>query len=197
MALTIPLCTGLAVYAAPLVGTVYGSSWLRAASIVPALCVLGGVRVVLELAYDYLAAIGLAAWNLRLQALWLVLLVPALAAGALWRGVEGVALAHAAVALVVVTPLFCVVLGRSGVSMKRMLTLQARPVLAGVAVLGTGLVAQQVWANAWLQIAAGSLAGLLLMVAVLRPLVPMARSSMQLASAEPAALVPAPGREIP
>jgi PST family polysaccharide transporter len=170
LGIAVPLCAALATYAAPLVEVLYGSRWLPAAAVVPALCVLSGVRVVLELAYDFLAAIGRTRWVLSLQTFWLVLLVPALTAGAAWGEIQGVAVAHAAVAVALVVPAFLVALRRCGVPILTLAALSWRPMLAGLLVIGTGKVAQAVLGGPFAELVLGGAVSALCAVVVVLPL---------------------------
>ena len=195
LGIAVPLCAALAVYSRPLVEVLYGSTWLPAAAVVPALCVLGGVRVVLELAYDFLAAIGRTRWVLALQTFWLVLLVPALTAGAAWGEIQGVAVAHAAVAVVLVVPAFLVVLSRCGVPILTLTAMSWRPVVAGVLVLGTGKLAQAVLGGPIAELALGGAVSAICAAVVLLPLRQQGRNmARDLHSGGPAAaLVSPPG----
>jgi len=140
MAVTVPLCAMLAVYARPAVSVLYGDVWLPAATALPLLCVLGGARVLLELAYDYLAALAHTINNMVLQGIWFLLLIPALTAGASIDGLRGVAGAHALVAVAIVVPAFLFVLHRNGVGLRFLMRFAARPLLAGALVVLSGLV---------------------------------------------------------
>ncbi len=139
LALTIPMCAVLGVYARQAVGVLYGDTWLPAADALTLMCVLGAVRVVLELGYDYLAAIGRTSDNLILQGLWFVVLIPVLTVGAALDGIRGVAAGHAVVAVLVILPVFLLIVRRAGVRLPGLLRLSGRPALAGVLVVGSGL----------------------------------------------------------
>lgn len=140
LALTIPMCAVLGVYARQAVAVLYGATWLPAADALTLMCVLGAVRVVVELGYDYLAALGRTSSNMLLQGVWFVVLVPTLTLGADLDGIRGVAAAHALVAVVVILPLFLAIARRGGVRLHDLVRLSGRPVAAGLVVVASGLV---------------------------------------------------------
>lgn len=128
----------LAVLAEPLVELLYGPRWSATASALRWLAVLGGLRVVLDLGYDVLAALGRTRSLLAVQVVWFGSLLVALPLGARWRGIEGVALAHCAVAAVVVMPFHVVCWHRAGLRVGSIgravaLPLVATPVAVAVA----------------------------------------------------------------
>ncbi|MEP6797579.1 MAG: lipopolysaccharide biosynthesis protein [Lapillicoccus sp.] len=140
LALTVPMCALLGVYARAAIGVLYGDRWLPAADALMLMCVLGAVRVVLELGYDYLAAIGRTADNLLLQGLWFLVLIPVLTVGADVDGIRGVAAGHAVVAVVIILPVFLVLAHRNGIRLWAIARLSGRPLLAGLVVVGSGLL---------------------------------------------------------
>ena len=130
---TLPACLVLAALAEPVVGLVYGEAWLPAASVLPWLMVLALVRVLGELVYDFLVALGSSGSNLTLQVVWLAALVISLPVAVRAGGIEGVAMAHAGVATFVVLPAYAIVLHRAGVSLRAMAAQVSRPLVATVA----------------------------------------------------------------
>jgi PST family polysaccharide transporter len=108
-------------------------------------------RVVGELVYDFLVALGLSKPNLAIQVVWLVALAIALPIGVRVGGIEGVAIGHAIVAILVVGPMYAYFLRRAGVSLRQVAVHLSRPLAgtamgagagAGVVVLVSGGVAQ-------------------------------------------------------
>jgi O-antigen/teichoic acid export membrane protein len=130
---TLPACLALAALAEPIVGIVYGDTWLPAASVLPWLMVLALARVIGELVYDFLVALGSSRSNLTLQVVWLAALVVSLPVAVRAGGIEGVAMAHAGVATLVVLPAYAVVLRRAGVSLRAMAEQVSRPLVATIA----------------------------------------------------------------
>ncbi len=99
-----PVCALLIALAAPLVRFVYGERWAASAAPLRWLAVLGAMRVVAELGYDYLVAAGRPRATVVLQAAWFFSLVPALTIGAHLNGITGVGEGHAFVVIFVVLP---------------------------------------------------------------------------------------------
>jgi PST family polysaccharide transporter len=134
VAVTAPVCLLLAGAAEPAINLVYGEAWAASARILGWLAGLAVLRIVVELAYDYLVVLGRSGRLLMLQVLWLVALVPALPAGALLAGAQGVAGAQVGVALLVVLPLYLRELRAVGVPVREALTRIGPPLLVATCV---------------------------------------------------------------
>ncbi|NKQ99657.1 oligosaccharide flippase family protein, partial len=93
----LPLCAVLAVTAPDVVRLVYGDAWAPAAAALRWLALLAGVRILAEIAYDYLVVIGRSRALLAIQCVWAAVLVPAV-----WFGIERGGIAGAATALTAV-----------------------------------------------------------------------------------------------
>jgi PST family polysaccharide transporter len=126
---TLPVCALLGLLALPVVTTLYGTKWSESATVLQFLAVLGLVRVATELGYDFLVALGFTRRTLWLQVGWLVALVVGLPIGAKLDGIRGVAIAHAAVAALLVLPAFVVAVCRTGVRLSALTRAVRRPVL--------------------------------------------------------------------
>ena len=137
---TLPACLMLAVFAEPIVRTVYGDTWAAAAAALPWLMVLAIARVLGELVYDFLVALGASRTNLVVQTIWFVALLAALPIAAHQGGIEAVAMAHAGVAMMIVIPAYGVALARSGVSLRAVAGQLARPVAGGALAAAAGVV---------------------------------------------------------
>jgi PST family polysaccharide transporter len=148
---TLPACLVLAALARPIVQIVYGDTWLPAASVLPWLMVLALVRVVGELVYDFLVALGSSRSNLSLQVVWLTALAIALPIAARKGGIEAVAMAHAGVAVCIVVPTYAIVLHRAGVSLRAVASQVLRPLVAtvagGVVAVGVALLIPDAFAR--------------------------------------------------
>lgn len=166
---TLPACVLLAVLARPLLDVVYGTRWAPAAAVLPCLAVLALVRVLVELGYDLLVALGRTPANLSVQGLWLLVLVPALLLGAR-HGIVGVARAHALVAVGVVLPALGLALRRAGVSLRRIGELLVRPALGAVLAALVAMTGLHVVSGSLLRLALSGSASLLCYVAVVHPL---------------------------
>ena len=148
---TLPACLVLAALARPIVQIVYGDTWLPAASVLPWLMVLALVRVIGELVYDFLVALGSSRSNLSLQVVWLTALAIALPIAARRGGIEAVAMAHAGVAVGIVVPTYAIVLHRAGVSLRAVASQVLRPLVAtvagGVVAVGVALLIPDAFAR--------------------------------------------------
>lgn len=142
VALTVTLpCLALLIVLTPeVIGFLYGDRWLPAAIAARLLLLLGGVRVLMDLMFDLVAADGRSHTTLMLRLLWLAALVPALFAGAHLDGLRGVGTAHVIVALVVVLPLLLRIVRATGVPLRGLTAQVVRPVLATAAAVGVMLL---------------------------------------------------------
>jgi O-antigen/teichoic acid export membrane protein len=124
------------------VTVVYGAQWRPAASVVGLLAVMGAIRVLANLAQDFLTAVARTRVVLVLQLAWLGVLVPALIIGAHVDGIRGVGFAHSLTAAAIALPLLVIALPRaSDVPVKKVLGALSRPALAaGAGLVGGGLV---------------------------------------------------------
>lgn len=126
----LPVGVLLAALAHPLVVLLYGERWSASAGVLAALGFFGALRVALDLVATYMMARGASRPVLYVQVLWFVGLIPAVIAGARWRGIEGAAWAHVAVSVAVILPAYAVGLRRLGVSVRALLGALWLPVVA-------------------------------------------------------------------
>lgn len=131
----------LAVLANPVVELIYGSRWLPSAYILTWLGCFGALRTLFDLAAGYLVARGGGNSIFFVQLAWLGTLIPATIIGA-WTGqAVGVAVAHLAVALVVVCPSYAVALRANGADVRAVAIKLWPPLAAGLpALIVTGWV---------------------------------------------------------
>ncbi len=155
--LTVLLCTLLAALAYPTILFVYGTKWRGAAPVLVSLALLGGTRVLIEFIYDVFVAVGHSRPLLWLQGLWVVLLVPALTAGARLDGVRGVGFAHAVVAVGIMLPVFSRALHPIGISMVDVGRQLARPLLGAAAAGTAGVLTVHVLGEGFAGLAVGGL----------------------------------------
>ncbi|WP_305784100.1 lipopolysaccharide biosynthesis protein [Symbioplanes lichenis] len=134
--LTMPVCVLLAVAADPLIRLVYGSTWGPAADVLPWLALLGALRIVFELIYDYFVVLADTRVVFTVQVIWLVSLVPAVWLGARSGGSPGAAAAQFAVGLAVVLPLYLYELRRAGIAPRAFLGRLAGPTLGSLVAAG-------------------------------------------------------------
>ncbi|MCZ7627699.1 MAG: hypothetical protein M5U19_00685 [Microthrixaceae bacterium] len=114
-----------------MVDVVYGAVWADAAAPLRWLLIVGGLRVLLQLAGEIIAVVDRTMVVLRLRFLWLLLLPLALDYGAEHMGLSGVGIAHVLVALVIMSPLFLREVRRSGIPLKPLGGTLPRPAVAG------------------------------------------------------------------
>lgn len=122
----------LAILSGPIVQVVYGSAWAPAAFVLSALAIAAVARVLTDLAFHLLLAVGAPLSSALIQLSWLVALIPATVVAALFWGVVGIGWAQAAVAVVVAIPVHAYGLRRAGVSLGALAKGLAYPALAGV-----------------------------------------------------------------
>jgi O-antigen/teichoic acid export membrane protein len=132
---TVPMVLVLIVIAPDLVDVVYGTRWIDAVAPLRWLLVIGGLRVLLQLVGELIAVLGRTRRVLRLRCIWLLLLPVALDAGAERSGLVGVGVAHVAVALIVMVPLFLRELRLSGVPVAPLAPILVRPAAGAIAAL--------------------------------------------------------------
>lgn len=130
-AIAVPCCVGLSVCAGPIVEIIYGSAWEQAAAPLRWLALAAAVRILCELAYDYLVIASGTGWLLGVQVVWFVALLPAVAVGVSLGGLAGAGVAQLVVSTCVVTPAYVFVLRRSGVAVGQLARAMALPVLTG------------------------------------------------------------------
>ncbi len=135
----------LAVLARPVIHVVYGQRWSAAAVPLMFLATLGTVRVLMELAYDFLVALGRTRIVLLVQGVWFLALVVLLPVGARLGGLAGVGAGHLVAALCVVIPVQAAALHRAGVPMRAVARSWARPLVAGAVA-----AAVTAWSARWL-----------------------------------------------
>jgi O-antigen/teichoic acid export membrane protein len=126
-AVAAPVCMMIGGAAAPLIGFVYGARWLPAARPLLWLAVLAAVQIFLLLAYDYLVVLARSRFLLVTSVAWLLVLVPALIAGADIGGIHGAAVAEAVVAACFVLPWYLLELRRAGIRARALFACLARP----------------------------------------------------------------------
>ena len=141
LGVALPGCTALALLAYPIITLVYGSKWAAAAAVLTPLALLSVVRIVTELTYDLLVSVGRTRNVLLIQMAWVSALIPSLIIGSRVAGIQGVAVAHVVVAVVLVLPLYLHAASKVGVPAMQLLrsALPAVAATAAVAVIILGL----------------------------------------------------------
>lgn len=139
---TLPVCLLISGSAVPLINFVYGPKWVPAAQALVWLALLGALRILFELTYDYFVVLAKSRVVFTVQLAWLLALIPSLIVGARLGGIGGVAIAGVVVAAVVVLPWYLTELSKVGIKLRSLAVLLWLPLAAAVAV---GFVA---WAAA-------------------------------------------------
>jgi O-antigen/teichoic acid export membrane protein len=147
----------IATLATPLVGVLYGEKWLPAVVALQWLALLGALRVILELCYDLLVAVGRAGSLVRVQIGWLAALVLALPIGAHLGGIEGVAIAQGVVVAAIVLPLNVWLLAGSGLRFGTLARALQPVAIAAAAATLVALAALQLDLPRWLTLFGGGL----------------------------------------
>jgi len=159
----------LSALAAPIVDTVYGARWAASATPLRLLAMLGLARIAVMFMFDLMIGDGRSRTVLRLQATWLVFLVPALILGTNMDGIRGAAIAHLIVTIVVVLPMFTLALRPSGVHPNDIFKVAIRPLVSAVpTALAAIAVASTVGADP-LKVVVGGTAGAVVYLAVWLP----------------------------
>ncbi|WHT21100.1 oligosaccharide flippase family protein [Crossiella sp. CA-258035] len=136
----------LAILSGPIVEVVYGSAWAPAAHVLSALAIAAVARVLTDLAFHLLLAVGAPLSSALVNVSWLVALVPATVAAAMVWGLVGIGWAQAVVAFVVAVPVHAWRLHRAGISLAALAKGLAYPALAGLLAVA-GLLAIRAFAD--------------------------------------------------
>lgn len=134
---TLPVCALLGTLAEPLVTLVYGERWRPSAAALQYLAIFGAARVLVELAYDFLVAVGRSRLTLYLQLVWFATLLPSILVGARLGGIAGVAIGQAAVSMLLIVPLFVAALVRNGATLRGLSAPLLRPILGTAGLIAT------------------------------------------------------------
>jgi PST family polysaccharide transporter len=152
MAASVPICTGLACYAAPMLAAVYGPQWTAAAAALQVLA-MDGNRVLLTL-----------------QGVWLIAMVPATIAGTHLDGIRGAAIAQLLVAALIVLPAFVFVLHKRGLSLWPTVLACRRPLIGAVLIVVGAVAVHAVVSGPWPQLLVGMAVSVVVYVPVVLPM---------------------------
>jgi O-antigen/teichoic acid export membrane protein len=158
-AAALPAGAFLALLSVPLITVVYGDMWLAAAPVLAALGIFGALRAVFDVWVAYLLAHGAARTVFCIQLVWFVALVPATIYGTIWWGIEGAAVAHVVVGLVIILPAYGLALHRTGASVRVLLRSSWQPLAAMVPAGALAFILASQLANPVLALLIGGLAG--------------------------------------
>lgn len=134
-----PIAALTAALATPIVTVLYGDKWGPAAVVLPYLMILTVVRVLASFALDILMGAGATRSTLWVNLIWAVALIPSLIYATSRGHIQGAAIAHAVVGLIVAIPIVIVALHRVGVRLAPIAPALGRPIIG--AAVGGGLAA--------------------------------------------------------
>lgn len=155
-----PISALVIALAHPLIVTAYGEAWAPAGVALATLGVFGATRILVELFADLSVGAGRTVWLFWVQVAWLVTLTPALYFGIQWWGIAGAGVAHAAVACLVVIPLYVKALTSVlRVSSWQLLRGSLSSLLAAALAGGAAWLATHTLSNSLLALAVGALLG--------------------------------------
>jgi O-antigen/teichoic acid export membrane protein len=187
-AVTLPVCLLISGSAVPLIGFVYGAKWAPAAPALVWLAVLGALRILFELTYDYFVVLARSRVVFTVQVAWLLALIPSLIAGAWLGGIRGAAIAGVAVAAGVVLPWYLIELSRIGIKARALAARLWLPLLAAAAVGAAASAAAAVIPNDFAACAVGGVVSLIaigLLLYRMRPALTVLRAAMSKHEATP------------
>jgi O-antigen/teichoic acid export membrane protein len=180
-AVTLPVCLLISGAAVPLIGLVYGAKWAPAAQALMWLALLGALRILFELTYDYFVVLARSRVVFTVQVAWLLALIPSLIAGAWLGGIRGVGIAGVAVAAGVVLPWYLIELSRIGIKARSLAAGLWLPLVAALAVGAAAWAAARVIPNDFAACAVGGVVALIaigLLVYRKRPALTALRATM-------------------
>lgn len=159
-AIAFPICLGLSGAAGPLIDVVYGDVWGAAAGALVWLGIVAAMRILFEIAYDFLVVLGKTRQVFAIQIASLAGLVPAVYAGAEIAGIAGASAALIAVGTSITLPAYLLSLKISGISITQLAASMATPVITALGVVAAAIAADELLASDALAVGATGLAGL-------------------------------------
>lgn len=157
---TLPVCLVISGLAVPLVRFVYGTRWEPAAQALLWLALLGALRILFELSYDYFVVLARSQVVFTVQLVWLFALVPSLIDGARLGGIRGVAIAGLLIAATIVLPLYLYELRKVEIRVRALAAGLWWPFVAAVAVGWAALAESRVIANDLIAVMIGGMVAL-------------------------------------
>jgi PST family polysaccharide transporter len=151
-----PSVTFLAAESESIVRIIYGDAWAGASAALFWLALVGGLRILFELIYDYLVVAGMTGSIMSIQVFSLVALIPALVLGAT-GGIAGVAMAQFVVGAALTLPLYLWRLRAGGVQPLRVLRQLLLPAGASATLLaGSALLGRMELGGSWAFLLSGA-----------------------------------------
>nr|WP_260173280.1 oligosaccharide flippase family protein [Nocardioides albus] len=165
--IALPACAAIAATAPDLVRFVYGAEWAPAGEVLHWLAMFAALRILFELAYDYVVVLGRSNAILAVQIVGIFALAPALWVAVGWRGIDGAALAVVAVAVLVTGPMYVRLLRLSGIRLGSLVRALVVPLLGAVVCYALGLVVAAGVESPFLTLAAAGTATLAVIAVLL------------------------------
>lgn len=166
--LTIPICLIVAGSAVPIVTFIYGSNWTESATVLPWLAVMAIFRIFFELSYDFIVVLGRSFSILVIQLVWVCVLIPALVIGAHLWGLPGLAAMQAAVAGLIVVPMYLIQFNRLGLRARDVGSRLWLPLLVGVLAGSLSLFVSRIVATSFVACLISGTIGVVTVVILLR-----------------------------
>ena len=159
-AAALPVCLLISGMAVPLLGLAYGKQWVPAAPALTWLVVLGALRIMYELIYDFFVVLARSRVVFTVQLVWLLALVPALVAGTRADGISGAAMTEVAVAACVVLPCYLSELTKIGIRRRDMAARLWPQLVVAVVVGGVSAIAARIIGEDLAALAVGAIVAL-------------------------------------
>lgn len=116
-----PIAAATIAFAPEVIFALYGPTWSKAAPILAILAFYGGIFVVSLLLSNFLVGTGRTGWVFLIQLVWLSTLIPSVALGIQFLGLEGAAYAHVFVIVVVIIPMYLIAMRKVSAGIPRLL----------------------------------------------------------------------------
>jgi lipopolysaccharide exporter len=168
--IALPICTLVVVLAHPLIVTLYGDRWSKAATVLPVLAIYGVISITCLYISSMLSALGRAKVILGTQLLWLFALAIAMWIGVRYYGIVGAAVAHVVVVTFLVFPCYLFALRRAADVRIRVLFKAIAPIaLAALLSAAVAWLVARCFSNSLLELIAGGIAGGLVYLLLVLP----------------------------
>lgn len=182
VAAVLPIAVVMAILAPEMIDVLYGHKWAPAAEVLQFLTILMVIRMLTSLAFDILTSLGTTKYTVWLNGGWALALVPALWFGTKLDGIQGTAIAHGVIAVLVALPLAVLTLHLAGVSTVPTLPALIRPFIgAGAAAAVIVTVQSLISDRPFVQVLVAGCAGMVTYVVVVVPFRKLVRAPRSLA----------------
>ncbi|MEO6309229.1 MAG: oligosaccharide flippase family protein [Leifsonia sp.] len=167
-----PVAALTAVTSAEIVNVLYGDKWAASAPVLATLSIYGAVFVISLLLSNLLVGLGRTGRVFIIQAVWLLALLAAVWLGVTWMGVEGAAIAHVVVIVVIVVPTYLLALRPVMPSAAKLLARAIAGPLAAAVLAGCAAYLVMIPIDgSFLRLASGGCVGLLIYLIFALPMI--------------------------